>query len=151
MVRPPPKTRADQEDHTLSAYAFLDPRCKYALPSSFDYAGYIETERELWALFPETYGKRVNFCQLGLTASLYIEARENGSELKPGETYFLMPFADHTMRPLRMQMLRKLTLNEYRLSHITAVRLGEMLEGAGEIMDEVQLKILGPESVEESQ
>jgi hypothetical protein len=50
-----------------------------------------------------------------------------------------------------MQMLRKLTLNEYRLSHITAVRLGEMLEGAGEIMDEVHLKILGRASVEESQ
>ena len=69
----------------MSAYAFLDPRCKYALPLSFDYAGYIDTERELWALFPETYGKRVNFCQLGLTASLYIEARDNGSELKPGD------------------------------------------------------------------
>jgi hypothetical protein len=135
----------------LSAYAFLDPRCKFALPASFDYAAYIEIEQELWALFPETYGKRVNFCQLGLTASLYIEAPEDRSELKPGETYFLMPFADRTMRPLRMQSLRKLTLNEYRLSHITAVRLGEMLEGAGEIMDEVHLKILGPESVEESQ
>ena len=30
------------------------------------------------------------------------------------------------------------------------MRLGEMLEGAGEIMDEVHLQILGPESVEES-
>ena len=89
----------------MSAYAFLDPRCKYALPLSFDYAGYIDTERELWALFPETYGKRVNFCQLGLTASLYIEAPDDGSELKPAETYFLMPFADHTMRPLRMSTL----------------------------------------------
>ena len=150
MVRPPPNAGRPRSA-TLSAYAFLDPRCKYALPSSFDYAGYIDTERELWALFPETYGKRVNFCQLGLTASLYIEAPEDRSELKPGETYFLMPFADRTMRPLRMQTLRKLTLNEYRLSHITAVRLGEMLEGAAEIMDEVQLRILGPESVEESQ
>jgi len=135
----------------VSAYAFLDPRCKYPLPSSFDWAGYIETEQELWALFPETQGKRVNFCQLGLTASLYIEAPDNGAELKLGETYFLIPFADHTMRPLRMQMLRKLRLNEYRMSHITAVRLGEMLEGAGEIMDEVHLQILGPEIVEESQ
>jgi hypothetical protein len=31
------------------------------------------------------------------------------------------------------------------------VRLGEMLESADEIMDEVHLKILGPEIVEESQ
>ena len=150
MVRPS-QCGQTEERQKLSAYSFLDPRCKYALPASFDYPGYIETEQELWALFPETEGKRVNFCQLGLTASLYIEAPDNGAELKPGETYFLMPFADHTMRPLRMRMLRKLTLNEYRLSHITAVRLGEMLEGAGEIMDEVHLKILGPESVEESQ
>lgn len=147
----PPNAGGPKERQTLSAYAFLDPRCRFALPSSFDFAGYIDTEQELWALFPETYGKRVNFCQIGLTASLYVEATEDRSELKPGETYFLMPFADHTMRPLRMQVLRKLTLNEYRLSHITAVRLGEMLEGAGEIMDEVHLKILGRASVEESQ
>ena len=139
-----------KERSTLSAYSFLDPRSKYPLPASFDYAGYIETERELWAFFPQTEGKRVNFCQVGLTASLFIEAPDNGGELKPGETYFLMPFPDRTMRPLRMRVLRKLTLNEYRLSHITAVRLGEMLEGAGDIMDEVHLEILGPEIVEET-
>jgi hypothetical protein len=135
----------------MSAYSFLDPCCQYPLPTNFDYAGYIDTEQELWALFPETDGRRVNFCQLGLSASLYVEARENRSELKPGETYFLMPFADRTMRPLRMRMLRKLTLNEYRLAHLTAQRLSEKLEGAGEIMDEVHLSILGPEIVEESQ
>jgi hypothetical protein len=139
-----------KERQKLSAYSFLDPRSKYPLPASFDYTGYIETEQELWALFPETEGKRVNFCQVGLTASLYIEASENGAELKPGETYFLMPFPDRTMRPLRMRVLRKLTLNEYRLSHITAVRLGDMLEGASEIMDEVHLQILGPQIVEET-
>jgi len=139
------------ERHKLSAYAFLDPRCKYRLPASFDYAEYIETEQELWALFPETDGQRVNFCQLGLTASLYIESPEDGSELKPGETYFLMPFADGTMRPLRMQVIRKLTLNEYRMSHLTALRLSDQLEDTGEIMDEVHLRILGPEIVGESQ
>jgi hypothetical protein len=135
----------------LSAYSFLDPRCHYRLPDSFDYPGYIDTEQELWALFPETQGSRVNFCQLGLTASLYLEAEEDGSELKAGETYFLMPFPDRTMRPLRMRILRKLTLSEYRLSHLTAVRMSEQLEGTGEIMDEVHLHILGPEIINESQ
>jgi len=135
----------------LSAYAFLDPRCKYPLPANFDYPGYIETEQELWALFPETEGKRVNFCQLGLTASLYVEAPEDGSELQPGQTYFLMPCPDRTMRPLRMHVVRKLTLAEYRMSHLTALRLSDKLDGTGEIMDEVHLRILGPEIIAESQ
>ncbi len=43
----------------MTAYAFLDPRCKYRLPPDFNYQDYIETEQELWALFPETEGKRV--------------------------------------------------------------------------------------------
>ena len=34
----------------------------------------------MWALFPETEGKRVNFCQLGLTARIFIES-ELGGEL----------------------------------------------------------------------
>ncbi len=135
----------------MSAYSFLDPSCHYRLLENFDYPAYIETERELWALFPETQGTRVNFCQLGLTASLYVEAADDGSELKAGETYFLMPFPDRTMRPLRMQVLRKLTLAEYRLSHLTALRMSEQLDGTGEIMDEVHLHILGPEIINESQ
>ena len=135
----------------MSAYAFLDPRCKYPLPASFDYSSYIETEQELWALFPETQGQRVNFCQLGLTANLYVEAPEDGSGMKPDETYFLMPFADRMMRPLRMKVVRKLTLGEYRMSHLTALRLSEQLDGTSEIMDEVHLKILGPEIIAESQ
>jgi len=135
----------------LSAYSFLDPRCQYPLPEGFDYAAYIDTEQELWALFPETQGVRVNFCQVGLTANLYVESMENGSELKTDETYFLMPFPDRTMRPLRMRVVRKLTLAEYRLSHITAQRMSEELADTSEIMEEVHLHILGPEIVEESQ
>ena len=135
----------------MPAYAFLDPRCKYPLPASFDYAGYVETEQELWALFPETEGKRVNFCQIGLTASLYVGVAEDGSELKAGETYFLMPCPDRNMRPLRMRFLRNLTLSEYRMSHITALRLSDKLDGTGDIMDEVHLRILGPEIIAESQ
>ena len=135
----------------MSAYSFLDPRCQYPLPEGFDYAAYIDTEQELWALFPETQGVRVNFCQVGLTANLYVESMENGSELKTDETYFLMPFPDRTMRPLRMRVVRKLTLAEYRLSHITAQRMSEELADTSEIMEEVHLHILGPEIVEESQ
>jgi hypothetical protein len=139
---------ADRKANTLSAYTFLDPRCAYPLPDSFDYADYIETEQELWAFFPETRGKRVNFCQLGLTAGLYVETSDDGSELRPGETYFLMPCPDRTMRPLRMKFVRKLTLGEYRMSHLTAVRLSQSLEDTGDIMDDVHLQILGPEIID---
>lgn len=129
----------------MSAYAFLDPASSYALPSSFDYAEYIEAERELWAIFPETDGKRVNFVQVGLTAHVYTEVVEDWSELKPQETYILMPCPDNTMRPIRMEACRRLTLSEYRMGHLTAVKLLGKVAEASEVMREIGCEILGPE------
>ncbi len=129
----------------MSQYAFLDPRSSYPLPSSFDYEEYIETERELWALFPETDGRRVNFVQVGLTAQIFAETKEDGSELRAHETYILMPCADRTMRPIRMQALRRLTLSEYRMGHLTAIKLMGKVAEAGEVMREIGCRILGPE------
>jgi hypothetical protein len=133
----------------VSDYSFLDPGVFYPLPRDFSFANYIETENEFWALFPETEGKRVNFCQLGLTAQIYIESPAVHGDLADGETYFLMPFPDRTMRPLRMCALRRLTLSEYRMSHLTALRLREQLESAGRVMEEVHSQILGPEILNE--
>lgn len=133
----------------MSQYAFLDPKTRFPLPATFDWNEYIETERELWALFPETDGRRVNFVQIGLTAQIFAEVKDNGSELRPDETYILMPCADHTMRPIRMEGCRRLTLTEYRMGHLTAVKLlGKMTE-AGEVMREVGTRILGDEVLEE--
>lgn len=133
----------------MSEYAFLDPSACYRLPGSFNYDDYIETERELWALFPETDGKRVNFVQVGLTAQIFAEVPDDESELGPGQTYLLMPCPDRTMRPLRMESCRRLTLSEYRMGHLTAVKLiGRMSEASG-IMMEVGHQILGPEVIEE--
>ena len=64
------------------------------------------------------------------------------------ETYFLMPCEDKTLRPVRMQPVRRLTLDEFRMSHITAIRLAEKLSGTGKVMEEIHLRILGPEIVE---
>lgn len=133
----------------MSQYAFLNPAAAFALPASFDWDEYIETERELWALFPETDGRRVNFVQIGLTARIYAEIPDDGSELGPDETYILMPCADRTMRPIRMEASRRLTLSEYRMGHLTAVKLlGKMTE-AGEVMRQVGSEILGDEVLEE--
>lgn len=133
----------------MSQYAFLDPSASFPLPQSFDWDEYIETERELWALFPETDGRRVNFVQIGLTAQIFAEVNEDGSELGPDETYILMPAADRTMRPIRMEGCRRLTLTEYRMGHLTAVKLlGKMTE-AGEVMRVVGAQILGDEVLEE--
>ena len=85
----------------MSRYTFLDTTAAFPLPESFDWDEYIETERELWALFPETDGRRVNFVQIGLTAQIYAATLEDGSELAPNETYILMPCADRNMRPIR--------------------------------------------------
>ena len=133
----------------MSAYAFLDPASSYPLPNSFDYREYIEAERELWAIFPETDGKRVNFVQVGLTAQIYTEVFDDGSELAPHETYILMPCPDNTMRPIRMEACRRLTLSEYRMGHLTAVKLLGKVSEAGDVMREIGCQILGPEVIGE--
>ncbi len=133
----------------MSAYALLHPGVSYPLPEDFDFEGYIDVERELWALFPETDGKRVNFCQTGLTAHIYAEMPDNGSELGEHETYFLMPCEDQVMRPVRMRVSRRLTLSEYRMSHLSALKLAGRLHGTGRIMEEIDLTILGPEVIRE--
>src|SRR5690349_8245313 len=98
----------------------------------------------MWALFPETDGKRVNFCQIGLTARIFVESHAAG-ELTADETYFLMPCSDRTLRPIRMKQLRRLTLEEFRMSHITAIRLADKLNGTNRVLEEIHMRILGPE------
>jgi hypothetical protein len=121
------------------------------LPATFQFDDYIETERELWALFPETDGKRVNFVQIGLTAQIYAQTPDDRSELKPDETYILMPCEDSTMRPIRMRACRRLTLSEYRMGHMTAIKLIGKVSEAGEVMREIGCQILGEEVLEEAQ
>jgi len=133
----------------VSRYSFVSPSASYALPASFDFREYIETERELWALFPETDGRRVNFVQIGLTAQIFAEAPQDGTELGPDETYILMPCADRTLRPIRMEACRRLTLSEYRMGHLTAVKLLGKMSEASEVMRQVGTEILGTEVLDE--
>lgn len=133
----------------MSRYSFINPCASYKLPASFDFHEYIETERELWALFPETDGRRVNFVQIGLTAQIFAESPEDGTELGPDETYILMPCADNTLRPIRMEACRRLTLSEYRMGHLTAVKLLGRMSEASEVMRQVGTEILGTEVLDE--
>ena len=135
----------------LSEYTFIEPRAAFPLPATFNFDEYIETERELWALFPETDGKRVNFVQIGLTAMIYAETPDDASELGFDETYILMPCADYTMRPIRMRALRRLSLSEYRMGHLTAVKLVGKVNDAGDVMREIGCQILGDEVLQEAQ
>jgi hypothetical protein len=128
----------------VSTYSFIEPDSAYSLPKSFNYSDYIETEQEMWALFPETEGKRVNFCQLGLTAKIFIESEVAG-DLGEDETYFLMPCSDRKLRPIRMRQVRRLTLDEFRMSHITAIRLADKLSSTTRVLEEIHMQILGPE------
>lgn len=132
----------------MSRFSFLEPAAEYPLPGTFSFPDYIETEQEMWALFPETHGKRVNFCQMGLTAVIFTESRASG-ELSSDETYFLMPCSDSRLRPIRMRAVRRLTRDEFRLSSITAARLAEQLSGTGKVLEEIHLEILGPEVMNE--
>jgi hypothetical protein len=136
---------------TVSEYTFIEPHAAFPLPASFNFDEYIETERELWALFPETDGRRVNFVQIGLTAQIFAQVPDNGSELKTGETYILMPCEDYTMRPIRMEAVRRLTLSEYRMGHLTAIKLVGKVNEAGDVMREIGCQILGEEVLQEAQ
>lgn len=101
--------------------------------------------------FPETDGRRVNFVQIGLTAMIYAEIPDAGDELALDETYILMPCQDFTMRPIRMRACRRLTLSEYRMGHLTAIKLVGKVNEAGEVMREIGCQILGEEVLEEVQ
>jgi hypothetical protein len=136
---------------TVSEYTFIEPNAAFPLPATFNYDEYIETERELWALFPETDGRRVNFVQIGLTATIYAEVPETGAELSFEETYILMPCSDYAMRPIRMRACRRLTLSEYRMGHLTAIKLVGKVNEAGEVMREIGCQILGEEVLSEAQ
>ena len=127
--------------------ALLDPRAAYPLPRSFTVYEYIETEREFWALFPETHGRRVNFCQVGLTAQLYTDVEDSGVALASDEAYFLLPCPDHQMRPRRMRAVRHLTVGEYRRSRLTAIKLGAILQNAVHILDHVHEQVIGDELI----
>ena len=135
----------------MSAYTFVETQAAFPLPPTFNFDDYIETEQELWALFPETDGCRVNFVQIGLTAMIYMEVAEDGSELNFDETYILMPCGDYTMRPIRMRAARRLTLSEYRMGHLTAIKLVGKVNEAGEVMREIGCQILGEEVLSEAQ
>jgi hypothetical protein len=55
------------------------------------------------------------------------------------------------MRPIRMQALRRLTLSEYRMGHLTAIKLVGKVSEAGEVMREIGCQILGEEVLQEAQ
>ncbi|MFN3322465.1 MAG: hypothetical protein ACK5AZ_03125 [Bryobacteraceae bacterium] len=133
----------------MSQFVFVDPAASFPLPDDFDFNDYIETERELWALFPETDGKRANFGQIGLTAQIYVEVPENGTAPGMDETYILMPCPDNTMKPIRMRACRRLTLAEYRMGHLTALKLMGKMSAANAVMQEVGRQILGAEVLDE--
>jgi hypothetical protein len=135
----------------VSEYTFIEPNAAFPLPVTFNFDEYIETEQELWALFPETDGRRVNFVQIGLTAMIYAEVPDAGNELAFDETYILMPCSDFTMRPIRMRACRRLSLSEYRMGHLTAIKLVGKVNEAGEVMREIGSQILGEEVLSEAQ
>jgi hypothetical protein len=128
---------------------FISPQSSWKLPAHFQMREYFDTEQELWALFPEADGKRVNFMQIGLTAWLYVESDRSG-ELGDDETYVLMPCVDYTMRPLRMVQVRRLSLTEWRMGQLSAIKLIGRVSAAGDVMHEVGHTILGEEIAEEA-
>jgi hypothetical protein len=62
-----------------------------------------------------------------------------------------MPCGDFAMRPIRMRACRRLTLSEYRMGHLTAIKLVGKVNEAGEVMREIGCQILGEEVLSEAQ
>jgi hypothetical protein len=135
-----------------TSIVFVDTAESWPLPKSFDLAGYFEAERELWALFPETDGRRANFVQAGCSAWLYASVIDDGSGLvNADETFVLLPCPDRHIRPVRMRAIRRLTLEEYRYAHLTAVKLIGRMNDALMVMDGIGREILGPEVCAEAE
>jgi hypothetical protein len=133
----------------MSTCCFLELDSSYELARSFSFDYYIEIERELWALFPETEGKRVNMMQLGLSAGLFVDVVDDGSELTPGECYVLMAYPDSTLKPLRMKMLKFLTLEEYRMCHYTFMKMIGRFDGISAVTEKITVQLLGNEVLDE--
>jgi hypothetical protein len=135
----------------LDSYTLVPVEQRYPLPETFNFQEYIEIERELWMLFPETDGKRVNFHQSGIMSWIYVES-PNAGELQDTETYFLMPVSDgrqHSMKAIRMIADRRLTLHEYRMVQLTAVKLIGKMNEACECMATIGEEIFGEEVLAE--
>jgi hypothetical protein len=135
----------------MSDYVYLAPSSSYPLPATFNFNDYIEIEQELWALFPETDGKRTNFTQIGLSAMIFAEVPDDGSELEIDETYMLMACPDLYLRPIRMRACRRLTLAEYRMGHLTAVKLIGKMAAAVPLIHAIGSSILGEEVLNEAE
>lgn len=133
----------------MSDCVLLPRTVSYQLPRRFCWDAYIDIERELWALFPETTGRRTGFIQVGLTAHLYTDVPEQDTELGANETYLLLPGADGCLRPVRMQHCRTLTRGEYRMAQLTAVKLLGALRGTGAVMEEIAQGLLGDEVLDD--
>jgi hypothetical protein len=137
-----------------NSISFLPPGTRIPLPAAFDYDGYLDTEQELDMLFPEVNGRRVNFIQVGLTGAIYAEEPDTGGPLAPEETYVLMPHRDSEgvcMRPFRMRPVRRMTVIEYRMAHLTAIKLIGKLNDLSKALHEVGVAILGDEVLSEAE
>jgi hypothetical protein len=137
----------------LNSISFVAPGERIPLPAAFDYDGYLDAEQELNMLFPEVNGQRANFIQVGLTAAVYAEAPDTGAPLGDHETYVLMPDRDLEgvcLRPIRMRPIKRLTVADYRMAHLTAIKLIGKLGGVGEAMHSIGLAILGDEVIREA-
>jgi hypothetical protein len=112
----------------------------FPLSKSFDYGQYIDSEQELWALFPEVVGSASLSFRLALvSAFLYAEIDDDKPALANDKTYVLMPHVDNCLRQVRMKCIRRLSLDEYRMSTHTAIRAGSpivssALQEAGELI-----------------
>ena len=135
-------------------YARQDPNYFSSTLSTFNFEEYIETERELWALFPETDGKRVNFLQVGLTAQIFAQMADDASEPRLWMKAIRSPQAvveDFMTRPNSAARRRLTPLLEYRMGHLTAIKLIGSERAACGSPREIGCQILGAEVLEEAQ
>ncbi len=134
----------------MSIYSFLDQSYIKRIPRTFDYDFYRDIEEEFWCFFPETFGKRVNLVSIGLTANLYIESFvDKDQELSQNEIYVFMPYPDYVMKPMRMILLKRLDLEEFRRCNLTCVKLMGKCQELSTLLKEAGLEILGPELLSE--
>lgn len=133
----------------MSDYSFLPADAFFRAPREFNFDEYIEIEKELWMIFPETEGHRVNFIQFGISALLMIDVADDGSEITTTEAYFVMPCENGDLKPIRMRAIRHLTLDEYRMAAHSSLKLVDILEPLRPVMKNIGRAVTGDEISEE--
>lgn len=130
--------------------SFIPINYFFPYPKGFKYSEYLDAMREFWMLFPEIDGRKVTTIIAGTSATIMAEVlHDDQSDLRLDEYYFFIPCEDGMVRLIRMEAIKKLSLDEYRLSVRSVMRVAQTMIPLYHLLEEMLKSVLGEELLEE--